>query len=70
MELKPAPILYGWMLWWVVLIVVSFYRCYTSTGFLFVVLFSTLMRVAITFNKRVRQWRGLLPSASATKKTV
>jgi len=60
-ELKPLPILYGWALWWITMIALSFYRCYTSTGFLIMVIFCTLFRAATTYHKGLRQWRGLLP---------
>lgn len=69
-ELKPSPILYAWALWWLAMIALGFYRCLTSTGFLVVALVCTAIRVATTYNKKIRQWRGLIPPDNYRKKSL
>jgi len=60
-ELKPSRVLYAWFIWWLMMLLVSAYRCYTSWGFLLLIISCTILKVATTFHKKMRQWRGLLP---------
>ncbi len=59
--LQPSPFLYGWFVWWLVLIACGLWSLSNNMLYLAIVIIGNGIHWVTTFSPAVRVYRGLLP---------